>query len=62
MGEAAAVDQLISRMPPDEVPEWLPPVLARMLRANSHGELEECRRIVAEHLQHDWPQHSWRPK
>lgn len=62
MGEAAAVDQLVSRMPEDQVPEWLPTVLARMLRATSHDELEVCRRIVAEHLQREWPQQSWRPR
>ncbi|GEM_PF-5285021 len=61
VGEAAAVDQLVSRLPEDEVPEWLPPLLARMLRARSHAELEECRREVAGHLQEELPRGTWPP-
>lgn len=51
MGEAAAVDQLLAILPADACPDWLPPLLARILRASSHAELEECREGVARHLQ-----------
>lgn len=55
MGEAAAVDQVLSRIPPEDVPEWLPPLLARILRASTHDELEECRQQVLDHLQAENP-------
>lgn len=55
MGEAAAVDQVLSQVPPSEVPDWLPPLLARILRARSHRELENCRQQVLEYLQAEYP-------
>lgn len=51
IGEAAAVDQLLATLPAADRPEWLPPILAQILRARSHRELEQCREAVAEHLQ-----------
>ncbi|MHB9143755.1 MAG: hypothetical protein ACYC5Y_00210 [Symbiobacteriia bacterium] len=50
MGEAAAVDQLLASLPPDACPDWLPPLLAQILRARSHAELEACREAIARRL------------